>query len=73
MNSRAESFSFSGRVRSGLYAIQGIVELLKGQHNAWIHAFATFCVIAAGAVLLSAMGAVVVGLVIFVPHLLGYL
>jgi len=25
-----------------------MVELLKSQHNAWVHAFATVCVIAAG-------------------------
>ena len=127
MSSDTETFSFSGRIRSGQHAIQGIVELLKSQHNAWVHAFATLCVIvagsyfgisalewclliivitavwvaeglntafevlcdvvspefhplvkkskdvAAGAVLLSALGAVAVGLIIFMPHLLAYL
>ncbi len=124
MNSDAETFSFSGRIRSGVHALQGIIELLKSQHNARVHAVATFGVIvaglffglsawewcslvliitavwvaeafntafeflcdvvspdfdplvkkskdvAAGAVLLCAMGGVAVGLIIFIPHLL---
>jgi len=124
MNSDAETFSFSGRIRSGVHALQGIIELLKSQHNARVHAVATFGVIvaglffglsawewcslvliitavwvaeafntafeflcdvvspdfdplvkkskdvAAGAVLLCAMGAVAVGLIILIPHLL---
>ncbi len=127
MNSDAETFSFSGRIRSGVHALQGIIELLKSQHNARVHAVATFGVIvaglffglsawewcslvliitavwvaeafntafeflcdvvspdfdplvkkskdvAAGAVLLCAMGAVAVGLIIFIPHLLACL
>ena len=127
MSRRVESFSFSGRIRSGKHAIAGIAELLKSQQNAWIHAGATFLVIiaglffgvsvlewcslilvitlvwvtealntafeflcdvvspdfhplvkkskdvAAGAVLMSAMGAVTVGLIIFLPHLMAFL
>jgi diacylglycerol kinase (ATP) len=126
MTRSADTFSFGGRVRSGLFAIHGISELLKTQHNAWIHATATLAVIAAGmifgvsaiewcllvvvitgvwvaealntaleflcdvaspefhplvkktkdiaagGVLLSAIGAAVVGLVIFLPYLLAW-
>ena len=127
MNSSAQSFTISGRIRSIQHATQGIIELLKSQHNARVHAVATLCVIvagsffgvsawewcslilvitavwvaealntafeflcdvvspdfhplakkakdvAAGAVLLCALGAVAVGLIIFMPYLLSYL
>lgn len=118
-------FQFTGRIRSFKYAFVGIWTMLKSQHNAWVHAFATFGVIgagiffgvsaaewcwlvlaimavwtaealntafefladvaspefhplvkhskdvAAGAVLISAIGAVVIGLLVLGPHLLG--
>jgi diacylglycerol kinase (ATP) len=51
MNNSNEAFSFSGRIRSGVYALQGITVLLKSQHNAWIHAVATLCVVGAGVLL----------------------
>jgi diacylglycerol kinase (ATP) len=127
MKTTHDTFSFSGRIRSGTHALHGIVEMLKSQHNAWVHALASFCVIvagfvfgvsttqwcllvlvmttvwvaeglntafeflcdvaspefhplvkkskdvAAGAVLLSAIGAVVVGLIIFIPHILAFI
>jgi diacylglycerol kinase (ATP) len=127
MNNIHETFSFTGRIRSGTYAVIGIIEMLKSQHNAWVHAVATLGVIvagaifgisttewcllvlvvttvwvaeglntafefmcdvaspefhplvkkskdvAAGAVLLSAMGAASVGLIIFIPYLIAYL
>jgi diacylglycerol kinase (ATP) len=127
MNNKPESFSLSGRIRSGTHALDGITELFKSQQNAWVHAVATVCVIAAGlvlgvtgtewcllilvitavwvvealntafeylcdvvspefhplvkkskdiaagAVLLSAVGAAAIGLMIFVPYLLAYL
>ena len=127
MSRNVESFSFSGRIRSGKHAVEGIAELLKSQQNAWVHAVATFFVIAAGlffgvsawewcslvlvitlvwvaealntafeflcdvvspdfhplvkkskdvaagAVLMSAVGAVAVGLIIFLPHLMAFL
>jgi diacylglycerol kinase (ATP) len=127
MNNAHDTFSFSGRIRSGTHAVHGVVEMLKSQHNAWVHAVATlgvivggavFCVstmewcllilvittvwvaeglntafeflcdvaspefhplvkkskdVAAGAVLLSAIGAVAVGLIIFIPYLIAYL
>jgi diacylglycerol kinase (ATP) len=127
MKNTHETFSFSRRIRSGTHAVHGIIEMLKSQHNAWVHAVATLCVIvagyvfgvsttewcllvlvittvwvaeglntafeflcdvaspefhplvkkskdvAAGAVLLSALGAVSVGLIIFIPYVIAYL
>ena len=51
MNNKPESFSLSGRIRSGTHAVDGITELVKTQHNTWVHAVATVSVIAAGLVL----------------------
>jgi diacylglycerol kinase (ATP) len=127
MSNSHDTFSFSGRIRSGTHALRGIIEMLRSQHNAWVHAVATFCVIAAGgifgisntqwcllvlvvtivwvaeglntafeflcdvaspefhplvkkskdvaagAVLLSAVGAVIVGLIIFIPYAIAWL
>jgi diacylglycerol kinase (ATP) len=127
MNNTHETFSFSGRIRSGTHAVHGIAEMLRSQHNAWVHAVATLGVmvagavfgisasqwcllvlvittvwvaeglntafeflcdvaspdfhplvkkskdVAAGAVLLSALGAVAVGMIIFLPYLIAYL
>ena len=118
------SFTLSGRLRSFKYAFAGLWTMLKSQHNAWVHAFASFVVIslgflfivsasdwclltlaimavwtaealntafefladvaspdfhplvkkakdvAAGAVLISALGALVIGLLVFCPHIL---
>jgi diacylglycerol kinase (ATP) len=117
-------FEFTGRIRSFKFAFVGIWIMLKSQHNGWVHACATVCVIAgglyfsvspaewcwlvlaimavwtaealntafefladvaspdfhplvkhskdvaAGAVLISAIGAVVIGLLVIGPHLL---
>lgn len=119
-----KSFLFTGRIRAVRYAINGVLVMLKSQHNAWIHALATLIVcalglyfdftksewcwivlaiavvwtaealntsleflinaatpeyhplvekakdVAAGAVLISAIGAAVIGLIIIVPYLL---
>ena len=124
MNNDDSAFSLSGRLRSVGLAGSGIIEMLKNQHNAWVHLVATLCVVlvglfctvtvtewcfliiaimvvwvaealntalellcdvaspdfhplikkskdvAAGGVLLSALGAVFIGLIIFVPYLL---
>ncbi len=124
MNNNNDTFSFRGRIRSIRHAIDGIIEILKGQHNAWVHFIATACVVitasffqvstiewcililaivsvwvaealntafeflcdvaspdfhplvkkskdvAAGAVLLSAIGAVIIGLIIFLPYVI---
>lgn len=124
MPKNVDTFSISGRIRSGIHAVHGILEMLRSQHNAWVHALATLVVViagwgfgvsatqwcflilammavwvaeglntafeflcdvaspdfnplikkskdvAAGAVLLSALGAAAIGLIIFVPYLL---
>ena len=120
-------FSVSGRIRSFKYAINGVILMLKSQHNAWLHATASVAVllvgaffrlspaewcwlviaimavwtaealntalefladvaspefhplakkakdVAAGAVLISAVGSAVIALLIFGPHILTYL
>jgi diacylglycerol kinase (ATP) len=127
MNNKSDSFSASARIRSFMHALEGIAEIMRSQHNAWLHALATLCVlaagyafgvstsewcflivaitgvwvvealntafellcdvaspefhplvkkskdVAAGAVLLSAIGAVAIGLVIFIPYVASYL
>ena len=127
MNNNSAGFSVGGRLRSGMHALEGIVEIMRSQHNAWLHALATLCVlaagyvfdvsisqwcflimaitgvwvvealntafellcdvaspefhplvkkskdVAAGAVLLSAIGAATIGLVIFLPYVVAYL
>ena len=127
MNNNSDSFSVSARIRSFIHALEGIAEIMRTQHNAWLHALATLCVlaagyavgvstsewcflivaitgvwvaealntafellcdvaspefhplvkkskdVAAGAVLLSAIGAAAIGLVIFIPYVASYL
>lgn len=41
-------FSFHKRVKSFVHAFHGIGVLIKNEHNARIHSFATFCVLVAG-------------------------
>jgi diacylglycerol kinase (ATP) len=41
-------FQFTGRIRSFRFAFVGIWTMLKTQHNAWVHAFATVVVVATG-------------------------
>ena len=41
-------FQFTGRIRSFKFAFVGIWTMLKTQHNAWVHACATFGVVASG-------------------------
>ena len=43
-----ENLSFTGRLRSVRFALQGIATMLRTQHNAWIHAAATVAVIVLG-------------------------
>jgi diacylglycerol kinase (ATP) len=116
-------FTFTGRLRSVKFAVQGIRTMLASQHNAWVHAGSTAAVtiagfvfrvdrvewcmlilamiavwtaealntafeflcdvaspefhpmvakskdVGAGAVLLSAIGSVAVGVIIFGPHM----
>jgi diacylglycerol kinase len=40
------TFSVTKRVKSFVYAFRGIGNLVKTQHNAWIHLFATISVVA---------------------------
>lgn len=44
----ARPFRFTGRLRSFRFAFIGLWTILKTQHNAWVHAAATFVVVAAG-------------------------
>ncbi len=48
MNSKSGTFSLAGRIRSSVHAGEGIVEMLKSQHNAWVELVATLVVAAAG-------------------------
>ncbi|MCC5849196.1 MAG: diacylglycerol kinase family protein [Verrucomicrobia bacterium] len=41
-------FQLTDRVRSFKFAFAGIRTMLKTQHNAWVHAFATLSVVVAG-------------------------
>jgi diacylglycerol kinase (ATP) len=120
-------FTLSGRLQSFRYASHGIGLMLQSQHNAWLHAFASFCIlvtgglfrlsagewcwvilaimgvwtaealntalefladvaspefhplvkkakdVAAGGVLISAAGSVVIGLLVLGPHMLRFL
>lgn len=43
-----ERFSLAARGRSFGHAFRGVAELLRTQHNAWIHAAVTLAVVAAG-------------------------
>lgn len=47
---KAKKFSTSKRLASFTYAISGIVQLVKQEHNAWLHLAATIAVIIAGIV-----------------------
>ncbi len=120
----APPLTISGRIQSMRYAIRGLRLMLRSQHNAWLHAVASCCVlmvggyyvlsaaewcwitlaimsvwtaealntalelladvaspefhplvgkakdVAAGAVLLAALGSVIIGLLVIGPHLL---
>ena len=48
---KKEGFSLKKRMLSFKYAIQGLGYLFKNEHNAQIHLFVTFCVLAAGTLL----------------------
>jgi len=41
-------FTISSRMKSFRYAFHGMTLMLKSQHNAWLHAFASVCVLVAG-------------------------
>lgn len=46
-----DGFSWNKRLRSFRYAFEGIVTLVKDEHNSRIHIFAMVCVIIAGVLL----------------------
>ena len=48
MNNKSTTFSLAGRLRSSVHAGEGIVEMLRSQHNAWVELVATIGVTAAG-------------------------
>ena len=43
-----EGFTLRKRLKSFVYAFNGIRLLIRNEHNAWIHCFATICVVTAG-------------------------
>ena len=69
-----QPFSLHGRSRSFRHAFRGLAQVIRTQHNAWIHAAAPLVALAkdaaAGAVLFAAVGAAVIGALAFVPRLL---
>jgi diacylglycerol kinase (ATP) len=42
------SFTIDGRLKSVRCAFRGLVLMLRSQHNAWLHAFASICVLVVG-------------------------
>ena len=46
--SQRPQFSSAARLKSFVYALRGIGFMLRTQHNAWLHALATFMVVVAG-------------------------
>jgi diacylglycerol kinase (ATP) len=46
---KSSEFSVKARVRSFGYAFAGMAAVIRGEHNAWIHALATMLVIVFGA------------------------
>ncbi|MGE5296277.1 MAG: diacylglycerol kinase family protein [Solirubrobacterales bacterium] len=49
VNGNNGSFTLTGRLHSVRNAIHGVALMLRSQHNAWLHAFASFCVLIVGA------------------------
>lgn len=45
---KQEKFSIAKRLESFKYAFNGLRVLMQEEHNAWIHLFATLCVVVAG-------------------------
>jgi diacylglycerol kinase (ATP) len=44
----AGPFTLSGRLQSFRYAVRGVRLMLRSQHNAWLHAVASCCVLIVG-------------------------
>jgi diacylglycerol kinase (ATP) len=49
-------FTIEGRLKSFRYAIHGIGMMLRSQHNAWLHAFASVCVLVTGGLMRLSAG-----------------
>ena len=45
---KQERFSIAKRLKSFTYAFNGLRVFITEEHNAWIHLFATLCVVVAG-------------------------
>jgi diacylglycerol kinase (ATP) len=50
-NAKKPAFSLGARLRSFSFAFAGVGELLRNEHNAWIHAISTTGAVMAGIVL----------------------
>jgi len=50
------SFTIEGRLKSVRNAIHGVALMLKSQHNAWLHAFASFCILVTGGLMRLSAG-----------------
>jgi diacylglycerol kinase len=50
LNGHNQSFTIRGRLQSFRYAWYGLALMLRSQHNAWLHAFASICIVGAGIV-----------------------
>jgi len=48
LNGNNGAFTIRGRLQSFRYAWYGLALMLRSQHNAWLHAFASLCIVAAG-------------------------
>ena len=53
---RNGSFTIRGRLNSVQFAVRGIAMMLKSQHNAWLHAFASFCILVTGGLMRLSAG-----------------
>jgi diacylglycerol kinase len=50
------SFTVAGRLQSFRHAFHGVALMLKSQHNAWLHAFASACILTMGGLLRISSG-----------------
>ncbi len=51
-----DSFTIEGRLKSVRNAIYGVGLMLRSQHNAWLHAFASVCVLVTGGLMRLSAG-----------------
>ncbi len=55
-NGNNGAFTVSGRLQSFRNAFHGVALMLRSQHNAWLHAFASVCILTMGGVLRISSG-----------------